>query len=109
MLKTMRENPLTTGASAIGAIATILGALWAFDGHYATAADLQQTQQTFTQQVTQMREDAIDDKIFELQLKQNQQKGKLSPIDAALLDRYQRKLQELQTQLKASPTPVPAQ
>jgi len=99
----IKENPITTAATVIGAIATILGALWAFDGHYASAADLQIVQQTFAQQITQQRADDLDDKVFALQLKKNEQKGKLSPTDQAMLDRYTRKLNEVQTQLKSVP------
>ena len=96
----IKENPITSAATAIGGIATILGALWAFDGHYASAADLQAVQQTFSKQLTQQRVDNLDDKIFELELKKNKQNGRLSPEDAAMLDRYHRRMDEAKDQLK---------
>jgi hypothetical protein len=102
MIDLIKTRPLATASATISAVVAILGALWAFDSHYATAADLQDVKQTFVKQVTQMRADDLDDKIFALQLKQNKN-GKLDPVDSAMLDRYTRQLQMIQDQLKTVP------
>jgi ClpP class serine protease len=102
------DKPLATASATVSAVIAILGAFWALDSHYATAADVQtikqeimETKQGFAKQVTQMRSDDLDDKIFALQLKKNQQGGKLSAIDEAMLERYQRQEQQVQDQIKA--------
>jgi hypothetical protein len=100
MINFVKSSPLKAAAAFIGSIATIMGALWAFDSHYASAQDLINLQNSVTQQLTKNRADDLDDKIFALQLKQNKQNGKLDPVDSAMLDRYTRQLQMLQDQLK---------
>lgn len=96
MIDIIKQNPLKAAGALASSIAAILGAFWTLDSHYASAADLQVVQQTFATQMSQNRADDLDDRIFMLQLKQNQQGGKLDPIDAAMLERYQRKLKGIQ-------------
>ncbi|HET8688794.1 MAG TPA: hypothetical protein VFM18_19430 [Methanosarcina sp.] len=97
----IKTNPVTTASAAITAVGTVLGAFWAIDSHYASAAELAAAKSEFAQQIVQMRADQLDDKVFELQVKQNQQRGKLSPQDAAMLERYKRKLDEVHSQMKS--------
>lgn len=112
MMNFIKEKPLASASATVSAIIAILGAFWAINNHYATAADLQavqqqivDTRQGFSKQVTQMRINDLDDKVFALQLKQNQNNGKLDAIDAAMLQRYQRQEQQLTDQLnKTAPT-----
>lgn len=96
----IKHKSIATASASISGIVAILGALWAIDGHYASAADLQNVQQTFSKQMTQMRADDLDDKIFALELKKNKQYGRLEPIDAAMLERYTRQSKQAQDQLK---------
>ncbi len=100
VLSFLKTNPIASASAAISTIIAILGALWALDSHYASAADLESTKATFTKELIQLRADQLDDKIFELQLKQNKQKGTLSPEDGAMLERYKRKLDEVHTEMK---------
>lgn len=106
MINLIKEKPIATASATITTVIAILGAFWAFDSHYATAADVQDVKQSFSKQVTQMRADDLDDKIFALQLKKNKQGGKLDPVDAAMLDRYTRQLEQAQDQLKSLEVPA---
>jgi len=100
MIKLFKDNPLITTSALVSAVIAILGAFWAFDSHYATAADVENIQKSFTQQLIQLRSDDLDNKIFSLQRKKAKQNGKLDPDDEAVLERYQRQFDQLQSQLK---------
>jgi len=102
MMEFIKEKPLATASATVSAVIAILGAFWAFDSHYATAADLQTVQKNFSIQISQDRASDLDDKIFALQLKKNQQGGKLSAIDEAMLERYTRQYQEIQDRINKS-------
>lgn len=88
---------ITLGSS--GTIITLVGALFTVDARYAHAADVEQERvQThrIIQDTTQtLRRQMLEDKLFELDIKRAQSRDqKLSPIDQALKDRYQRQLDE---------------
>jgi len=96
MIDFIKQNPLKVAGAVASSAAAILSAIWAIDSHYASAADLQAVQQTLAQQIIQLRVNDLDDKIFMLVLKKNQQSGKLDPVDSAMFDRYSRQMQLLQ-------------
>jgi len=97
----VKENPIKASGAILSSIVAVLGAFWTFDSHYATAADMQNMDNKFTQQINQNRAEDLDDKIFILELKKNQQKGKLDALDGAMLERYKRKLDTINTQQKS--------
>jgi transcriptional regulator of heat shock response len=86
--------------ASTGSIIALVGAMFTVDARYAHAADVD-TQNTKTQQLIQetskiLRSQMIEDKLFELDLKKAQDKNqRLSPIDSALYERYQRQLNQL--------------
>jgi len=101
MIKIFKDNPLITASALVSAVIAILGAFWALDSHYATAADMQAFQNSVTQQLIQLRSDDLDNKIFALQRKKAKHNGKLDPDDEAVLERYKRQFDQLQSQLKS--------
>ena len=95
------------------AVLTILGALWAIDNHYASAADIAQVQRnmeihvntvqhSLETQVRSLRQERADDEIFKLQMKKEAQNGKLSPEDSAMLERFLRRSTETNKEQRAA-------
>lgn len=85
---------LKTASSTIGAVVAILGAFWAIDNHYASASDVGQLQRSLESQVRALRSERAEDELFKLDMKRQSQSGKLSPEDAALYQRYSRRLDQ---------------
>lgn len=83
---------LKSVGSVITGVVAILGAFWALDNHYASAADVQTLQRSIETQVRALRQERIEDELFKLDTKKEVQGGKLSPEDAALRARYIRRL-----------------
>ena len=89
---------ITLGSS--GTIITLVGALFTVDARYAHAADVAaekaQTHRIIQETTQTLRRQMLEDKLFELDIKKAQSRDqKLSPIDQALRDRYQRQLEEV--------------
>lgn len=99
MLEKVKENPWKIFIGSAGSIIAIVGALFTLDARYAHAADVernkQETQQIIRETSTVLRKQMIEDKLFELDVKEAQANGRLSPIDSALKERYKRQLREL--------------
>ena len=93
--------------STIVTLATIVGGYYSFDSVYARAGDLTQLETTLksgqdtirkelqAQQLSGQVED-LEDKLFVIE-----QKEKLTAADRAFVDRYQRRLQDKQRQLRS--------
>jgi hypothetical protein len=79
--------------SVVAGVVAILGSIWAIDSHYASAADVQAIQKSFDAQFIKIQQTNDEDKMFELDIKKQTQGGKLDPVDAALYERYLRRLQ----------------
>jgi hypothetical protein len=79
-------------SSTVGAIVAILGAFWALDNHYASAADVQSLQRSMETQIRSLNIGRLEDELFKLDMKKQAQKGKLSPEDEAAYQRHVRKL-----------------
>ena len=79
-------------------IIALVGALFTFDSRYAHAEDVKkdsaQTQQLVEKTTNNLRRSLIEDKVFEIEVKQAQAK-KPDPIDAAIKARYLRQLSEI--------------
>lgn len=80
----------------------ILGAFWAIDNHYASAADVQVMQRSMETQIRSLKIERTEDEVFKLEMKKQAQKGKLSPEDEALYQRYLRKLNETNKEQRAA-------
>lgn len=102
-----------TITSVITGVVAVLGAVWAVDNHYASAADIEQVQRNVTvqvqtvqrsleTQVRSLRQERADDEIFKLQMKKESQNGKLSPEDAAMLERFLRRSAETSKEQRAA-------
>lgn len=80
---------------SIGALLAIIPMLWAAwsyaDGYFAHAADVKQ----IVQQLEDYKKSDLDNKIFELQFKQESTPHGFTPLDKALLERYKRQLRDL--------------
>jgi hypothetical protein len=99
--------------SVITGVVAVLGAVWAVDNHYASAADITQVQRSMEvqvqtvqrsleTQVRSLRQERADDEIFKLQMKKEAQGGKLSPEDAAMLERFLRRSAETAKEQRAA-------
>lgn len=83
-----------------GSIIAVIGALFTIDARYAHSADVEEqyksTQQKIQETTSVLRRQMLEDKVFEIDLRKSQDKNqKLSTIDQALRDRYQRQLDEI--------------
>lgn len=87
---------LKYASTVIVPIVAILGGVWALDSHYASAADVTQLQRSVENQVRSLKIERSEDEVFKLDMKKQAQGGKLSPEDAAIHERYLRKLNEAQ-------------
>lgn len=87
-------------SSIFTGIGAVLGAVWAIDTHYASAADLEKVQKSVEAQVIQLRQERVEDELFKLDAKKQTQKGKLDPVEAALYERYSRRIQQTQQELR---------
>lgn len=80
---------------SIGTVIAILSFLWGAwsyaDGYFAHATDVKE----IVNQISDMKKSVIDDKIFELEFKQQNTPRAFSPLDSALLERYKRQLRDL--------------
>lgn len=83
-----------TLSSTVAGIVALLGSLWAIDTHYASAEDVNRVQKEVNGQIQQIRVEKIEDELFLLDMKRQQQGGKLNPVDAAMHERYERRLQD---------------
>lgn len=92
-------------ASTLVTITVLVGSLFAFDARYAHADDAKQevlqnkaliekTQQLVNTTTNNLRRSFIEDKVFEIEVKQAQTQ-KLNPIDQAIKARYLRQLAEI--------------
>ena len=89
------------GSTAAGLV-DILGVFWAIDSHYASAADVQVMQRSMETQIRSLKLERTEDEVFKLDMKKQAQKGKLSPEDEALYQRYLRKLNETNKEQRAA-------
>jgi hypothetical protein len=111
---------LKTVTVVVTSAVTLLGAVWAIDNHYASAADISQVQRnmevqvqtvqrSLETQVRTLRQERADDEIFKLQMKKQAQNGKLSPEDAAMLERFLRRSNETAKEQRAADSAPPPQ
>jgi hypothetical protein len=101
MLQSAKDNPLKTLFTASGSIIAIVGAMFALDARYAHAADVAkdkaETKQIIQETAAVVRKQMLEDKLFEYDVKKEQSPTqKLTPLDAAMQQRYKRQLDELQ-------------
>ena len=82
----------------------ILGGFWAIDNHYASAADVQVMQRSMETQIRSLKIERTEDEVFKLEMKKQTQKGRLSPEDEALYQRYLRKLNDTNKEQRAADT-----
>ncbi len=80
----------------------IFGAFWAIDNHYASAADVQVMQRSMETQIRSLKIERTEDEVFKLEMKKQAQKGKLSPEDEAMYQRYLRKLNDANKEQRAA-------
>jgi hypothetical protein len=99
ILEAIKNNPLAILGSLVSIVA-IVSALFTVDSRYAHSAEVQkdkvQTQQLIKETSKEMRKQSLEDKLFELDVKKEQAPNqRLSPVDSALRERYQRQLNEI--------------
>lgn len=92
------KNVMTT----ITGIVSVLGAFWAIDNHYASAADVQQLQRSMETQVRMLRQERTEDELLKLDAKKEAQNGKLSPEEEAMRVRYVRRLKITELEQQAA-------
>jgi len=100
MMDTIRNNMGKVAFGSAGTVITIIGALFTLDARYAHAADVEkdkvQTQRIIQETTSNLRKQMLEDKLFELDVKQASAKDqKLPPAEAAMKERYERQLREL--------------
>jgi len=100
--ESFRNNPGKYILGSAGSIIAIVTALFTIDARYAHAADVEkdkaQTQRVIKETAIIIRKQSIEDKLFEIDVKQAQSpNGRLSPVEAAIQQRYKRQLEELKS------------
>lgn len=98
--QTIKENPIKTTISLIVSVSTLVGILFALDGRYAHADDVNSSQKQVQSQLFQMQYDSIDGKIFEMELKKSSNPKEWNTMDETLLNKYKRDLEKITTQKK---------
>lgn len=102
-LSEMIKNNITVVLGILASAVAVITGLFAIDERYAHAADVaqynQQMSQTIKETADSLRRQTLEDKIFELDIKRSQSRdNRLSPVDQAMRDRYQRQLDDLKIQ-----------
>jgi len=100
MINTIKNNPIKILLGSAGSVIALVGALFTLDARYAHAADVEKenkdTRQIIQETSLTLRQQMLEDKLFELDIRKAQSKNQqLQPIDAALRERYQRQLDEI--------------
>jgi len=100
IIHTIKNNPWKIIFGSSGSIIAIVGALFTLDARYAHAGDVQQIKTEVQRQIVEssqiLRKQTIEDKLFELDFKKAQNADqRLSPLDSALRERYQRQMNDL--------------
>lgn len=100
VIESAKNHPIITLLSSSGAIIALVSALFTIDARYAHAKevekDKQQTQQVIRDTSLVLRQQMIEDKLFELDIRQETSPDRrLSPVDSALRARYVRQLDEI--------------
>lgn len=85
-------NKYKVSLGTVFGILSLVYAAWSYaDGYFAHAADVKEV----VKQISEMKKDDLDNKIFELQFKQESSPRTFSPLDKALLERYKRQLKDI--------------
>lgn len=97
-----KNNSLKLFLGSAGSIIAVVAALFTVDARYAHAADVEkdkvQTQKVIKDTAVILRKQALEDKLFEYDVKQAQTPDrKLSPMDVAMQARYKRQLDDLKS------------
>jgi hypothetical protein len=99
MADTIKSNPGKILLGSASSIIAIVGALFTLDARYAHAAEVEkdkvQTQRIIKETSQTLRKQMLEDKLFELDVKEAQARGKLDPVEAALKERYKRQIEEI--------------
>lgn len=97
--ETIKSNPGKIIFGSASSIIAIVGALFTLDARYAHAADVEkdkaQTARIIRETSQTLRQQMLEDKLFELDVKKAQANGNLSPLDAALRERYKRQIEDI--------------
>ncbi len=116
--KTGHSTAWKLAVAAVPGVLTILGGIWAINNHYASAADIEKVQKkmedhvvgvqrSLETQVRSLRQERADDEIFKLEMKKASQKGRLSPEDSAMLERFLRRSAETNKEQRAADRVAP--
>lgn len=89
-------------SSTVVSVVALLGGFWAIDNHYASAADVQVMQRSMETQIRSLKIERTEDELFKLDMKKQAQRGKLTPEDEALYQRYLRKLTDANKEQRSS-------
>jgi hypothetical protein len=95
-----KENSIKILWGSVGTIIALIGALFALDSRYAHAAevikDKAQVQRLVVETALTIRQQMLEDKLFEYDFKREQSADRrLSPLEAAQAARYKRQLDEI--------------
>lgn len=82
---------LFTASATVAAIGTLLGAALTVDTRYVHAAAAEKSAAQIQGQITQIRADDLEDKLFAIE-----SKAKKSAEDTAMIEQYKRRLNSLQ-------------
>lgn len=116
--KTGHSTAWKLAVAGVPGVLTILGGIWAINNHYASAADIEKVQKkmedhvvgvqrSLETQVRSLRQERADDEIFKLEMKKASQKGRLSPEDSAMLERFLRRSAETNKEQRAADRVAP--
>lgn len=97
-----KSNTTKLLLGSAGSIIAVVAALFTVDARYAHAADVEkdkaQTQKVIRDTAIVLRKQALEDKLFEYDVKKAQSpERKLTPIDTAMQERYKRQLDDLKS------------
>lgn len=100
LISIFKNNTVKVVIGSAGSIAAIVGGLFTIDARYAHAQDVVQyqrdTKQIIKETTNTLRQQMLEDKLFELDIKKAQdKKQQLTPIDSAMYNRYKQQLNDI--------------
>lgn len=98
----VKENPLKSLAAFLSSVTVVLSAAFTLDTRYAHAAEVEKIERQTAKQLQEMQRGALDDKVFELEIRKSARPRDWTKTDQLMLDRYNKRLEEVDRQRESS-------
>ena len=108
--KFIKENPVKIISTMAVILVPIISGVVVIDDRYAHAADVAKTVSTVTSQlevnrltnevgILHLRKLTLEDKVFDISVKNQEKRTKPTPLDSAIIQRHSNELSDLKEQI----------